>query len=777
MKIIIKSVLLILFCLYGSFTNAQIVQSGVGTWRSFDLADPAVGPPWPYGSYIGQPAGWTTLGFADGTWNTGYIPGGGAPAAMWVDETLGQVHGALFRTNFTLAAVNGVFRFRVRPNNECEIWINGTQIGGLYNWSNGLQTVCVPDSVFITGNNVIAIQTTEWLDNATTLQFDLWNDAVTASITPTTPTVCANDAPISFSATPAGGTWSGSGITAAGLFTPSSALIGSNTLMYTVNTGPANCPFRNTTVVTVNDCCPDTCYWTLNGNSNVLTTNFMGAQNNADVKFRSNNIERMTIEANGNVGINTISPANRLEVTHGAAGNSGLRLTSLPNSSPSIPNPTNKVLSVDGAGDVILVDDGGAGLPVNADQGVTIDASNTVLLGDKCGNGGGQFQSDREINMNDFNLYFQSGTNNQSLGKIFMGPEQCYRLETRLEISSLGLINPVNDYLSPDPSLSGLRFTHLTSNTPVIQNQSKGMLSLDKDGDVIWVQAPQSNLINSCASINMVPKLVGTNTYGCSQIFDDGTSVGVNTTSGFGYTWSGGLTGPVLPPSSGTIRLDVHGVVRGLAYIATSDEKLKTNIRSIDNASALIQKMEGKKYAWNQDVIHSSLVDNADHYGFLAQELATVLPEAVIADEEGEFGVNYDMIIPILVESQKEMIEKIEAQEKQIEQLMNMLQTVLDSQKNSMEINLSNEANVILEQNVPNPFTNSTVIGYFLPTSVTKAEMVFTTLEGKVIKTVVITESGKGEVRVNNHELTPGAYVYSMIVNGKVIDSKKMSVN
>ena len=63
-------------------------------------------------------------------------------------------------------------------------------------------------------------------------------------------TVCSNGNAISLSASPAGGTWSGSGVSASGLFTPSAALVGNQTLTYSVSTGA--CSGSDQVVVTVN---------------------------------------------------------------------------------------------------------------------------------------------------------------------------------------------------------------------------------------------------------------------------------------------------------------------------------------------------------------------------------------------------------------------------------------------------------------------------------------------------------------------------------------------
>src|SRR5207253_1276293 len=60
---------------------------------------------------------------------------------------------------------------------------------------------------------------------------------------------------------------------------------------------------------------------------------------------------------------------------------------------------------------------------------------------------------------------------------------------TRLEISSNGIEPSINDYDPAIPSPSGLRLTDLTGRSQTVRNQRRGVLSLDDDGDVIWVEA------------------------------------------------------------------------------------------------------------------------------------------------------------------------------------------------------------------------------------------------------------------------------------------------
>jgi hypothetical protein len=88
---------------------------------------------------------------------------------------------------------------------------------------------------------------------------------------------------------------------------------------------------------------------------------------NQDLRLFTNNIQRGVIQAGGRWGINTNTPGNRLTISSAAgdpyfgAASSGLRFTNMTSASPTILNPSNKVLSVDANGDVVLVPDGPGG--------------------------------------------------------------------------------------------------------------------------------------------------------------------------------------------------------------------------------------------------------------------------------------------------------------------------------------------------------------------------------------------------------------------------------
>jgi hypothetical protein len=82
----------------------------------------------------------------------------------------------------------------------------------------------------------------------------------------------------------------------------------------------------------------------------------------------------------------------------------------------------------------------------------------------------------------------------------------------------------------------------------------------------------------------------------------------------------------------------------GVLYNITSDQRLKENIQNSDPASDLIDAIQVRQYDWKSDGSHQ-------RYGLVAQELVTVVPEAVNqpADPEEMMAVDYSKLVPMLV--------------------------------------------------------------------------------------------------------------------------------
>ncbi len=80
------------------------------------------------------------------------------------------------------------------------------------------------------------------------------------------------------------------------------------------------------------------------------------------------------------------------------------------------------------------------------------------------------------------------------------------------------------------------------------------------------------------------------------------------------------------------------------------------------------------------------------------------------------------------------------------------------------------------EQNTPNPFRNNTIIRYYLPSNTNNAQIIINDVSGHILKTIVLTDKGAGNLSVNTGELAAGNYMYSLFVDGKKVDTRQMII-
>ncbi|MDX2002128.1 MAG: tail fiber domain-containing protein [Chitinophagales bacterium] len=129
------------------------------------------------------------------------------------------------------------------------------------------------------------------------------------------------------------------------------------------------------------------------------------------------------------------------------------------------------------------------------------------------------------------------------------------------------------------------------------------------------------------------------------------------------------------------LRMEVNGGARATAWFTTSDEKYKTNVASIPHALDIVQNLNGRTYDynWNHEMdgkVNENPEMMRSSIGFIAQELQKVVPQVVQVvndkDANGQetgtttLAVQYDAIIPILVEAIKEQQKQIDDLKKQL---------------------------------------------------------------------------------------------------------------
>jgi hypothetical protein len=87
--------------------------------------------------------------------------------------------------------------------------------------------------------------------------------------------------------------------------------------------------------------------------------------------------------------------------------------------------------------------------------------------------------------------------------------------------------------------------------------------------------------------------------------------------------------------------------------IAFSDARFKTNVTTIQSALSKTLQLRGVHY--------TSILNDQQNIGVIAQEIETVIPEVVTTDNNGYKSVAYGNIVGLLIEAVKDMSAKHEA--------------------------------------------------------------------------------------------------------------------
>jgi hypothetical protein len=147
-------------------------------------------------------------------------------------------------------------------------------------------------------------------------------------------------------------------------------------------------------------------------------------------------------------------------------------------------------------------------------------------------------------------------------------------------------------------------------------------------------------------------------------------------------------------------------------------------------------------------------------------------PNLVKQDDEGFYSINYISLIPILVEAVKEQQSMIEHLRQEIDSLRSdgRFKNALRSEDRSID----KTSSALLYQNKPNPFNTDTEIEFYLPEQINTARINIYNLSGVQIKTYQVSQREKGSHIIRAEELSPGMYLYSLITDGDLIDTKRM---
>lgn len=237
---------------------------------------------------------------------------------------------------------------------------------------------------------------------------------------------------------------------------------------------------------------------------------------------------------------------------------------------------------------------------------------------------------------------------------------------------------------------------------------------------------------------------------------------------------------------NGNVR--VTGTINGVV-VGNSDIRYKQNVEEISTANSsgkqqvsvlnTITSLQPISYNYKQvymepqgDTLRSvksglfdekSLMYKKKHFGLVAQDLQKVYPDLVYEEDNGYLAINYIELIPLLIQSIKELKAEVD----QLTSGAIRLQSATSSD------DISGISHAVLYQNIPNPFTDRTEIKFTLPDQATHASICIFNMQGTMLKQIQVS-SQQPSVTINGSELSAGMYLYSLIVDGQLVDTKRM---
>lgn len=503
--------------------------------------------------------------------------------------------------------------------------------------------------------------------------------------------------------------------------------------------------------------------WSTSGNTIGAGNGRLGSLDNQPVKIITNNITRIYIDSTtGNVGINTNSPTDQFYVKGNQVLAGNLSFTNgnqaIQFGSPNGSNTAMMYMFPSGTNNAARMVIGHS--PFYPTYGLRYtDASDQW---DFVYNGTSTFS----INGASASALYKFSAKSLNISDTAL-------IATRLGVGGPGSTNYTLN-VNASSTVGGINITDAYDNYSLYSVKSG---------------SNQGIFIGKSSTLSSTPCIDGQSTGSSDGVWGiSNTGAGVygkssNASGVIGYTsnssaWGGYFTGNVY----------TSGVYQA------SDERLKKNIKTMDNAMDIINQLQPKSYEFKDDGDYGRLnLPKGNHFGLLAGDVEKIIP-GIVKDasintrylsaedpKEGDKGkmvefkaVNYTELIPVIVKGMQEQQSTIQQQNKTIADMQNeidQLKSLIQSKSiaSANEINGSS-AKSSLEQNIPNPFNSSSTIRYNVPAN---ASIQILSKSGSVIKTYSV-QKGSGQITINSRGLSSGTYTYRLLVNGKITDSKQL---
>jgi Chaperone of endosialidase len=275
--------------------------------------------------------------------------------------------------------------------------------------------------------------------------------------------------------------------------------------------------------------------------------------------------------------------------------------------------------------------------------------------------------------------------------------------------------------------------------------------------------------------------------------FQNNKGAGLASYTTHDYDWGQNIISVVTRPNTSSYVLNRNGAdlvyTMGSGYVAAksgfwnfSDKSLKNNITTISDALRKVKALRGVTFNFNQETLCDScdaaevLLPNEfpTEMGLIAQEVEEVVPEVVRNQYTGYKAVAYANLVGLLVEAIKELDERVNAC-CGISYKSNKDDNSLLNNKTEDPLKKNNMSDYLLGQSTPNLTNGSISIDYSIPSISCTSEVMVFDMQGKFIKSYDVVP-GKSSLTINKGELPTGMYLYSLVIGGSEVHTKRMII-
>ena len=204
----------------------------------------------------------------------------------------------------------------------------------------------------------------------------------------------------------------------------------------------------------------------------------------------------------------------------------------------------------------------------------------------------------------------------------------------------------------------------------------------------------------------------------------------------------------------------VDGVTKALLCNPFDDSNLTSYVLSETAAMALLSRYTPCFTYDVYDNPHLALsIDDYDD-----------MPCLVVEDAMGTEYPNYTEVIPLLVACVNVLQDRVDAMQQ------SNSSTFDEGETTAMAVARQTvKQGCVLHQNAPNPFGTGTIVKYSIPQDAANAQLIIFDMQGTMLRQIPVSPSGDS-VTLNGTDFPTGMYMYSLVVNGKEMDTKRMII-